>query len=183
MEADGNNLYLGGQFTSLGGQPEANLGAIDLTTGLVKGWMPFTDALVFDIAVSGSTLFAGGYFRDIGGTAHQYFAGVGAVASVLVDVPSAGRPDAFEFSRISPNPSTGSVQIEYVLPRATHVRVTAYDVQGRLVRRLEDRERPAGRYSTTWDAARASETRASGLYFLRIEALGRSVTQRVVFIR
>ncbi|MBL7938381.1 MAG: PQQ-binding-like beta-propeller repeat protein [Flavobacteriales bacterium] len=60
-------LYVGGQFTSLCGQPRANLGAVDLSTGEATTWNPGTDQAVAGIEVGGNTVHVVGNFNTIGG--------------------------------------------------------------------------------------------------------------------
>ncbi|MEZ5064609.1 MAG: hypothetical protein R3B81_07715 [bacterium] len=58
--------FLGGQFTTVGGQPRANLAhvAADLT---VTAWNPGTNGIVEDLELQGSTLYVAGWFTTLGG--------------------------------------------------------------------------------------------------------------------
>lgn len=66
--ADGTSLYVGGQFTQLGGQSRGNIGAVDLSTGSATSWNPgATGGIVRTIIKVGSSYVVGGSFSAIGG--------------------------------------------------------------------------------------------------------------------
>jgi len=69
--------YLGGDFTSVGGQPRNRIAhvASNLT---VSAWDPNANGSVRALAVLGSTVYAGGYFTSIGGAARNYLAALDA---------------------------------------------------------------------------------------------------------
>lgn len=81
---------------------------------------------------------------------------------------------------VRPNPTTGSATIRYALPREGNVRLQVMDIQGREVARLESGSRPAGEHTVTWNARRGDRTIGAGLYLVRLEAEGRTLTRRVV---
>jgi len=74
-----------------------------------------------------------------------------------------------------------------VLPNAangTRVSLRVYDVQGRMVRTLVDRNEPAGPHTVVWDGTDDSGRRvSSGTYFARIEAGTFREQARVVFVK
>src|SRR3989339_870100 len=76
---DGTTLYAGGAFTSIGGQSRNHLAAFNTTDGSVTSFNPNVsasngDPTVRALAVSGTTLYAGGYFTSIGGQSRNYIA-------------------------------------------------------------------------------------------------------------
>jgi hypothetical protein len=84
----------------------------------------------------------------------------------------------------APNPFNPRTRIGFDLPEAGPVRLTVHDVQGRLVATLLDEERRPGPHEIVWEG-RDSRGRpvASGVYFLRLEAVGGSEASRVVLTR
>jgi hypothetical protein len=54
-----------------------------------------------------------------------------------------------------------------------------YDLLGREVAVLVNEQKPAGRYSVTWDASRFS----SGIYFYRLRAAGFRETKRMILLK
>ena len=84
----------------------------------------------------------------------------------------------------SPNPFSAGVRASYAVGRSMPVRLAVYDVEGRLVRVLEDGIQAAGEHTATWDGTDSSGGRAgSGIYFLRLEAGSRAVTRKAVFLK
>jgi FlgD Ig-like domain len=63
----GGVLYLGGDFTQIGGQPRDHLAAFDDATGSITGWDPSANAAPSVIAACGAAVLVGGGFTTIGG--------------------------------------------------------------------------------------------------------------------
>ena len=60
-------VYLGGDFTAVGGRPATRLAALDLTGAPVSGWSASANATVLDLHVDQESLYVGGRFGSIGG--------------------------------------------------------------------------------------------------------------------
>jgi hypothetical protein len=68
----GSDLYIGGNFTSVGGLTRNRIAKLDEASGSVDGtFNPNSDGTVNVIIVSGSDLFTAGYFTSIGGLARN----------------------------------------------------------------------------------------------------------------
>jgi hypothetical protein len=81
LAAAGPVIYLGGCFSHIGGQSRVGLAALDPTTAAATSWNPGVSpstSAVTTVAVSGSSVYAGGTFSQIGGQARN---GLGAVDS------------------------------------------------------------------------------------------------------
>ena len=64
----GNRVYVGGEFTMIGGVSRNYLAAFDATTGVVDAnWNPNMGGTVYTVAVSGSKVYAGGVFTTVNG--------------------------------------------------------------------------------------------------------------------
>jgi hypothetical protein len=173
----GGTVYVGGAFTSLGGQARSHIASLDAASGLPTSWDAGANGNVNAFAMGTGALYAGGAFTSMGDYPRASLAGVIPLESV--DVP-ATVTDAYEPVRVSPNPTSSSARIDYTLPRPGHVRIGVYDTQGRRLAVPVDGARPAGRNSAVWNA-RAVGVRP-GLYFVRIEAPGVQETSRLVFV-
>lgn len=79
----GSSVYVGGQFTSVGGFRRDNLAELSLSTGQLTSWKPSANAPVRDIVVRGGTLYAGGQFTTIDGVARSRFAAVSTTTGEL----------------------------------------------------------------------------------------------------
>ena len=74
-------------------------------------------------------------------------------------------------ARATPNPLNPKTDLRFTLSQAGRVRVTIYDAQGRLVKRLLDETRGIGDQVVTWDGSNGQNARvASGAYFFKIQA-------------
>jgi len=77
--SDGHTLYAGGSFSAIGGAPRNNLAALSLVSGGTYGqattWAPNPNSNVYAVAVAAdNSIFAGGYFTQIGGLTRNYLA-------------------------------------------------------------------------------------------------------------
>jgi len=124
-------------------------------------------------------VIAGGSFYN--GTSHDYFNEVLALqfASSAGVGPGSG-PAGLALAPAAPNPSRADVLVPFTLAEAGHVTLRVYDVGGRLVRTVLDRELPAGPGSVRWDRrADAGERVHPGLYFYELRAGGAKLAGRV----
>lgn len=88
------------------------------------------------------------------------------------------------FAAISPNPSRDSVRIEFGLARAQRVRLSVFDLRGRLVATLLDGELPAKAHAVNWNGRGSDGARApAGTYLVRLQAEGWRQCRRVVVVR
>jgi hypothetical protein len=90
-------------------------------------------------------------------------------------------PETFSLSQNYPNPFNPSTTIKYEIPAGKGsllVKITIYDIRGRLVKKLVDDEKEPGRYQVHWDGKddRGIQV-SSGVYMYRIEA-GKFVSTR-----
>lgn len=80
-----------------------------------------------------------------------------------------------------PSPTRGELRLPLTLPRASRVRWTLHDVQGRVIATLYDGAAESGRLEL---ASRAPAATAPGLYFSRVSVDGHMLgTSRVVLLR
>ncbi len=86
VEVSGSTVYAGGTFTNFGGQSRSNVAATAVAdgsaTGTATSWAPDTNGAVNAVEASGPTVYLGGAFTTVGGSAHNYAAAVDAASGV-----------------------------------------------------------------------------------------------------
>jgi hypothetical protein len=89
-------------------------------------------------------------------------------------------PDRLVIAGASPNPFGDMTSIRFGIPEAGRVRIGMYDVSGRLVAEIADRQYPAGYHSIDWTNNGSIGT---GLYFLRCRFDREEISHKVVISR
>jgi len=89
------------------------------------------------------------------------------------------KPEVVSLESNYPNPFHHSTTIRYAIPERAHVTLEVYDMLGRRVARLIDRQQPTGRYDISLTAANWS----SGVYVYRLRVAEEVRTGRMVVVR
>jgi len=93
-------------------------------------------------------------------------------------------PREFELKQNYPNPFNPTTTIEFAMPRHSHARLFVYDLLGRQVATLLNRDLPAGTHRVTWDGKDdAGQTIASGIYFYQLNFDGGRQTRKMVLLK
>lgn len=83
-----------------------------------------------------------------------------------------------------PNPFSQSTTITLELPEPGTVEIRVYDLNGRLVGRIDEGQKPAGSYRFEWDASKSTPgTLASGVYFYRVRVGEKMLTKKMIYIK
>ncbi len=88
-------------------------------------------------------------------------------------------PKKFELKQNYPNPFNPATTISYSTSVYTHVNITIFDINGRKVETLVDKEQNAGSYKISFNASGLS----SGTYFYRISAGKFSETKKMILVK
>jgi hypothetical protein len=101
--------------------------------------------------------------------------------------PGIGRKVNIDFLYIDPcepNPFRATTVVPITLRAHQHLNVSVYDVRGRLVRHLIDRNVHPGRLEVTWDGHDDTGRRVpEGVYFLKARTSRAQQTRKVLIIR
>jgi hypothetical protein len=81
------------------------------------------------------------------------------------------------------NPAHGSAAISFALPSEGDVRLTIMDASGRNVALVTEGRHAAGWHHLQWMGETAAGRAAPGMYLLRLEAAGHTLTRRFAFLR
>jgi hypothetical protein len=72
----GSTVYVGGNFTSIGGQQRNGIAALEASTGQATSWNPNASGIIRALAIKDTTVYVGGTFESIGGQSRKYLAAV-----------------------------------------------------------------------------------------------------------
>lgn len=98
----------------------------------------------------------------------------------LNEIINAGQiPVSSDLMNAYPNPFNSKVKISFNIDRPSRVAVDIFDIAGRQVESLMDKDLPAGKYETTWQA----DNFASGMYFYRLSNAGNSVSRKMLLLK
>ncbi|HFD04930.1 MAG TPA: T9SS type A sorting domain-containing protein, partial [Firmicutes bacterium] len=82
------------------------------------------------------------------------------------------------------NPFTDNTAIEFALPNKAKVTLSIYDISGKKVNTLVDREYNSGRYTMKWNGEDSNGKKLpGGFYFARIKAGNKSMITKIVKLR
>jgi hypothetical protein len=106
---------------------------------------------------------------------------VGVTLDVLADL---GIPDQFRLRQNYPNPFNPTTTLRFEVPVAGRVQLVIYDLLGREVSRLVDRNLQPGYFEIQWDGRSANGIPlATGLYFARMAAPGYVKTVKMIMMK
>jgi hypothetical protein len=98
---------------------------------------------------------------------------------IFLPEPPPVLPRTYRLYQNYPNPFNPLTTIRYDLPEPARVRLVIYDLLGREVAVLVDREQEPGFKAATWNASHV----ASGIYFYRLTAGDRQLTRKLIVLR
>ncbi len=122
--------------------------------------------------------------RDNGGTEYNGVDQVSRTFTVTVrnmEITESDddQPGRFRLDQNYPNPFNPTTTIDYTIGEASFVRLSVFDVTGRPVARLIEREQSAGTYSVTFTADKIP----SGMYIYRLEAGSYTQTRTMMLVK
>jgi hypothetical protein len=118
---------------------------------------------------SGSIVNVTGILHFTGGTFRICPRSPSDIVLLGSNTTGVGGPQQLSFS-VAPNPARVST-ISFALPRASHVDLGVFDLQGRQVAQIFKGDFPAGSFSRAWNGTDASGKRVNpGVYFYRLKA-------------
>jgi flagellar hook assembly protein FlgD len=97
----------------------------------------------------------------------------------IVSVPTTDLPAEYSLSQNYPNPFNPTTTIQYSIPEDEFVKLTVYDITGKVVKELVNGHKTAGKYSVEFNASSYS----SGIYYYKIEAGQYNSTQKMLLIK
>jgi len=80
MTISGDRMYVGGRFTTIGGQQRTNVAALNLATGAVLPWVADVDNAIYALASTSNHVFLAGQFYTVNGQVRPNLAAVDAAS-------------------------------------------------------------------------------------------------------
>jgi hypothetical protein len=111
------------------------------------------------------------------------------VVTVILDLDQTGIDDGeiaavFALHQNSPNPFRTGTAMSFNLPAPERATISVYNVAGRKIANVVDREFGAGRHDVTWNGRDADGRPVpAGIYFYRLEAGGSTSTRKMIVLR
>jgi hypothetical protein len=150
-----------------------------VTTNGGSAWTPMNSGLLstnvqcLEVDPVHNVLYAGTYG---GGTFRT------SIASGVEDQPETRIPEQAVLYQNYPNPFNASTVIQFRMNQKANVRLSVFDMNGRLVRMLWDGIQSAGMKQAVWNAKDGSGNNVpSGMYFCRLET-GQGIAIRKMIV-
>jgi len=126
-----------------------------------------------------------------GQRAYKYVAKTTGVAERAQTIPKSfsleqNFPNPFWSAATSPAFGGGnlSTTIQFSLPKASNVRITVFDVNGRQLDDILNQTRAAGTHTVIWDAAdKEGRPLSAGVYFYKLTAADFTATRKLILLR
>jgi hypothetical protein len=114
---------------------------------------------------------------------HSYYGiyrsiGNGTEQAVFVEEPEE-IPTTYCLLQNYPNPFNPTTTIQYSIPKDEFVKLTVYDITGKVVKELVSGHKVAGKYSVEFNAS----SYASGTYYYRLEAGEYKNIQKMMLVK
>lgn len=169
----GNEVYVGGNYSEIGGRARVGLAALDDSIGSATDWDPQAGEVVWSLRTLESDLYVGGTFRTLGGLP------IASLGRIMFPSPKPLPPPELSLAQSAPNPARTTAVIHFALPVAGPVTLEVFDIQGRRVATLLDHQtHAAGDHHVLVRA----DPWGSGAYFYRLEAAGRTATRKMIVV-
>ncbi len=111
------------------------------------------------------------------------------VLTLVLDLSQTGiddgeLPTVFALRQNSPNPFRDGTAMAFSLPKPARTKIAVYNVAGRVIATVVDRQFPEGRHSIEWNGRDSAGRRVpAGIYFYRIEAGDYTSTKKMIVLR
>ena len=109
------------------------------------------------------------------------------LTSILLDTPIHGNnitPLLPKISNNYPNPFNPSTTIEFSIPQTGRVKLSIYNIRGQKVKTLINGDIERGKHRVVWDGRDdGNRSVASGVYFIRLEAEGKSTVRKAMLLK
>jgi photosystem II stability/assembly factor-like uncharacterized protein len=180
---DANNGWIGTNIPDVLGDQRAILRTTDGGSSWTWQYPTFLTSSLFSLFFQDANI--GWFIADWGGIGYTTNGGATAVAdTAAVDKEETEMPDAFSSQQNYPNPFNPSTIIRYYLPRQCWVKLDVYEISGKRIARLINKQHGIGSYEIEWNGKdELGKSAASGIYFYRLTAGKETISKKMVLLR
>ncbi len=153
--------------------------------GAASGWQSFDIPFVYftsdipDLCILNVSIIGPATGSDYHSGSWMLVDNLAFSSSTAVNEQNSNVPDIFSLKQNYPNPFNPSTTISYSISKASYVKLRVYNVLGKELATLSDGFQSAGNHSVRFLASNM----ASGIYFYRLEAEGRSVVKQMLLVK
>jgi hypothetical protein len=186
---NGDGVY---EISTGASDPESGIATVEWTTlqnaeGFVDTAGPFVEGDLYTVPGTPTSIGLTGIQIDPtqGGAVFALVtngAGLSSECDPVVEQISASMPERTTLLGNYPNPAVGSTTIEVRVAEPGPVRLEVYDLLGRKVSTLLNREMMPGTYQVEWTRSETAQL-AAGTYIYRLEAGSVSESRRLTLLR
>jgi hypothetical protein len=91
--------------------------------------------------------------------------------------------DLFELMQNRPNPFNHATTIAYQIARSADIKISVFDIGGRLVKEILNETQNEGPHQVTWDGTdRNNAHAASGIYFYTVESGNLTLSKKMILL-
>ncbi|MBN2280483.1 MAG: carboxypeptidase regulatory-like domain-containing protein [Candidatus Marinimicrobia bacterium] len=88
-------------------------------------------------------------------------------------------PESYSLSQNYPNPFNPTTTIQYTLKNSVNVKLTVFDLNGKVIQELVNKHQIAGTYFVSWNAG----NNPSGIYIVRLETSDFMTSRKMMFMK
>ena len=99
--------------------------------------------------------------------------------TVIENLGLSNMPTEMALDPAYPNPFNPSTNLSYTLADEGVIKLSIYDINGRLVENIVDSYQYAGTYNISWNASNFS----SGIYFVSLSTNSNLLTQKIMLVK
>jgi len=154
----------------------------------ISGTIPSGDSAKIEVTFSGTGLDVGDHYADIVVSSNDPDEPEVRVAAHLHLLPAGivekEIPEVFSVNQNYPNPFSSQTVIRYGCPGKAKVCIQVFDIMGRMVKTLANKEVEAGYHEVKWDGSNKFGRKiANAVYFYRIQAGDFTATKKMIFLQ
>ena len=145
------------------------------------GWQNWTNVQVLDIALPAGEHFLKLLFLKSGFNLNQieFSADLNPVNDFDENIPT-----EINLHQNYPNPFNNDTSIPFELNKPSRVKISIFDINGKIVNTITNKEYSAGKHNIIWQAKnRSANPLASGVYFYQLQSGTMALTRKLILMQ